>query len=85
VSGANKVAVRLFALARELAHAATIEVPISESATVRDVRRGMVEQCPALEGLMDQMLIAVDSEYADDTRPVSTTSEIACIPPVSGG
>ena len=83
--GQVKVRVRLFALARQLAGRDTLEILAAQPATVRDVRRGLVQECPALKGMMGQMMIAVDSEYADDATPVTGSSEVACIPPVSGG
>ncbi len=80
-----QVTVKLFALARELARRNTVAVRVPDRATAGDVRRGLAESCPALAGLVGQMLIAVDSEYADDSTPVTGQSEVACIPPVSGG
>ena len=84
-AGRVTITVRLFALAKQLANSDTLVVSVAEPATVRDVRRATGEACPALAGLMGQMLIAVDSEYATDETPVTTQSEIGCIPPVSGG
>ena len=84
-AGQVKITVRLFALAKQLANEDTLVVSVPDPATVRDVRRAIGEVCPALAGLMGQTLIAVDSEYAQDETPVSGQSEVACIPPVSGG
>jgi len=83
--GEVKITVRLFALAKQLANADTLVVTIPDPARAQDVRRAIGEACPAIEGLMGQMLIAVDSEYAHDETPVTAQSEVACIPPVSGG
>ena len=80
-----EIKVRLFALARQLANCDTLSLTVPERATVSDVRRGLVEACPALTGLMSQMLVAVNSEYASDETPVPLGSEVAVIPPVSGG
>jgi molybdopterin converting factor subunit 1 len=80
-----EITVKLFALARQLANCDTLVVSVAEPATVRDVRRAIGETCPPLASLVGQMLIAVDSEYARDDTPVSASSEVACIPPVSGG
>jgi molybdopterin converting factor small subunit len=84
-AGRVNITVKLFALAKQLANSDTLAVSVADPATVRDVRRAIGAACPALEGMMGQMLIAVDSEYAQDESPVSTQSEVACIPPVSGG
>jgi molybdopterin converting factor small subunit len=34
---------------------------------------------------LPHVLFAVGSEYAGDERPIREGSQIACIPPVSGG
>ena len=80
-----KVQVRLFALARQLAGADTVELELSEPATVKDVKAALVRSYPALDGLTDRMLVAVNAQYADDATPVVSGCEVACIPPVSGG
>jgi molybdopterin converting factor subunit 1 len=80
-----KVSVRLFAFARELAGCETLELQLPEAATVRDVRRALVDACPALERLAGRLLIAIDAEYAGDDQTVPAGAELACIPPVSGG
>lgn len=79
------ITVKLFALAKQLANSDTLTVSVADPATVRDIRRAIGVACPALAGMMGQMLIAVDSEYAQDETPVTVQSEVACIPPVSGG
>ena len=83
--GQVTVRVRLFALARQLAGGDGLEVLIPEPGTVGDVREGLRQACPALAGMADRVMIAVDSEYANDATPVTARSEVACIPPVSGG
>jgi molybdopterin converting factor small subunit len=85
LGGRVKITVKLFALAKQLANSDTLVVSVAEPATVRDVRRAIGEACPPLAALMRQMLIAVDSDYARDDTPVNAKSEVACIPPVSGG
>jgi molybdopterin converting factor small subunit len=58
---------------------------LSEPATIADVRSALAEECPALQPLLKHFLFAVDAEFATDLTPISSSSEIACIPPVSGG
>ena len=79
------VRVRLFALAKQLAGCDTLDVQIPAGGTVGDVRRTLGQACPGLAGMMARVMIAVDSEYADDATAVTASSEVACIPPVSGG
>lgn len=80
-----KVEVKLFAVARQVAGAEVVTLDVAEEATVADVRAALAQQHPALAANLRHMLLAVDTEYATDATPVSARSEIAVIPPVSGG
>ncbi|RIK73171.1 MAG: molybdopterin synthase sulfur carrier subunit [Planctomycetota bacterium] len=80
-----KVAVKLFAAARELAGAGEIAVEAPLHATVGELRRALVEQSPRLGPLADRSLMAVNAQYADNATVVSPSDEVALIPPVSGG
>lgn len=77
--------VRLFAHARELAGADAIEVTLPPGATVRELRRRIAEECPALAGLLERSALAVNDEFADDGLTVPLGAEVALLPPVSGG
>ncbi|MHB1558897.1 MAG: NTP transferase domain-containing protein [Isosphaeraceae bacterium] len=79
------VRVRMFALARERAGSAEVEVAMAASATVGDLRAALAAGFPGLAPLCAGALIAVDEEYAGDETPISAGSRIALIPPVSGG
>jgi molybdopterin converting factor subunit 1 len=80
-----RVDVRLFAAAREKAGAATITVELAAPATVGNLKRALGEQVPALGPLLPSLMIAVSSEYADESRAIGPGEEVAVIPPVSGG
>ena len=80
-----KINVKLFAVARERAGAGAIDVELSPPATVRQLRGALVEQYPALRDVVPHVRFAVDSEFAADTATISPKSEVALIPPVSGG
>jgi len=82
---ALRVRVRLFAVARERAGQGQIEVLLPPSPRVADLRKAIGDQYPALTGLAAKIMIAVDSDFADDDRPISAGAELALIPPVSGG
>lgn len=82
---AMNVCVRMFALARERAGAAQVEVVMAAPATVGDLRAALAAGFPGLAPLCAGALIAVDEEYAGDETPISAASRIALIPPVSGG
>jgi sulfur-carrier protein len=79
------VHVRLFARARDLAGTDQIEIDLAEGATVGDLRRRLTADYPALAGLLERSAIAVDNDFADDSRVLPASAEIALLPPVSGG
>lgn len=80
-----QIQVKLFAVARQLAGQEELTLPLPEAARVADVRQALVEQLPELAPLGAHLLFAVDREYAGDDVLVNQDSEIAVIPPVSGG
>ena len=80
-----KVHVRLFALARQRAGRSEVVVELPEPATVADLKKSLTEAIPELAPLASSLMIAVDSEYAGDDQVVAPGSDVAVIPPVSGG
>ena len=80
-----KTFVELFAVARELVGAQTIEVELPEVATVADLRIALITTTPALAEVVRRAAIAVDTAYASDTTVINQNSKLAIIPPVSGG
>jgi molybdopterin converting factor subunit 1 len=79
------VHVRLFARLRDLAGAGALRVELPDGATVADLRRRLAADHPALAGLLQRSALAVDNDFADDSRVLSGDPEIAVLPPVSGG
>ena len=77
--------VRLFAIARELAGRAEIEIELPLPATVATLRAALAAQHPELAPLAPRVAIALDSEYATDAALVVPGAQVALIPPVSGG
>jgi molybdopterin converting factor subunit 1 len=80
-----KVRVKLFAAAKDLAQRDELQFELPQSATIADVRRAAEQACPALGGIMPHAMWAVDAEYATAGTPLTEHSEVALIPPVSGG
>lgn len=80
-----KTVVKLFARARDLAGAPTLELELPEAATAADLRTFLGEQVPALQPLLASLLIAVGNDYAAPTTPVAGRTDLAVFPPVSGG
>lgn len=79
------VEIRLFAVARHLVGTPSIAIDLPERATVGILRRSLGEAAPGLAPLLPKLLIAVDSDYADDDHIIPPGAEVAVIPPVSGG
>ncbi|HTU22976.1 MAG TPA: MoaD/ThiS family protein, partial [Gemmataceae bacterium] len=79
------VHVRLFARARDLAHTDQINASLDEGATVADLRRQLAADYPALAKLLEHSAVAVENDFADDSRVLPANAEVALLPPVSGG
>jgi molybdopterin synthase sulfur carrier subunit len=77
--------VNLFAAAKEALGTAQVAVDLPANACVADLRTAMAHQFPALKPMADSLLIALGTEYADNSTPLDSSTEIACFPPVSGG
>jgi molybdopterin converting factor small subunit len=80
-----KVRVRLFAVAKELAGAEEVLVDVPAMANIGDVREAIEEILPALRRVLPHAMWAIGSAYADDASQVNDKSDVALIPPVSGG
>ena len=80
-----KIAVRLFAAARELAGCAEVQVELPQGATVAHLRQELSQQHPAVAELAARSLLAVNAEYAADDAQLAHGDDVALIPPVSGG
>ena len=80
-----RVTVRLFARARELVGAGECVVELPEGATVGALRQKFLRDRPVLRDLLPRCVVAVDAEFADDGTLLQESSEVALIPPVSGG
>jgi molybdopterin converting factor subunit 1 len=79
-----EVRVRLFAGLRERAGTGTVDVELSEAATVADVWPAVAQVAP----LGDQpagVMFAVNRAYAEPAQELADGDEVALIPPVSGG
>lgn len=80
-----KVAVRLFAKARDLAGTGILECEFPAPCCVSDVKQHLAARFPMLAPLVPSLLVAVGTDYADDNTALPPGAEVACFPPVSGG
>jgi molybdopterin converting factor subunit 1 len=79
------VTVKLFARARDLAGTAAMSMELPAGATAADLRRRLAELYPALASLLPRCALAVDGDFAEETRALNDGEEAAVLPPVSGG
>jgi molybdopterin converting factor subunit 1 len=77
--------VRLFAVARQIAGRDSVELDLPDGATVAALREQLAAQVPQISATLSRMLIAINAQYAAEKALVPPNSDVACIPPVSGG
>ncbi len=80
-----RIPVLLFAAHREATGRARVEVDLGPGASVGDLRARLLTEFPALASAGRPALIAVNGQFADDTRRLRTGDRAALFPPVSGG
>jgi molybdopterin converting factor subunit 1 len=80
-----KVRVKLFAVAKELAGRDQLSIDVPAGAKVDDLREVLIKEYPVLAQIVPHALWAVNAEYANAGTQLTEQSEIALIPPVSGG
>lgn len=80
----DEVSVKLFAGVAELANVKVLRVSVKHL-TVAEVRCALEIKLPQLIPLLSRSAIAVDGRYAKEDEVLCSDSEIAIIPPVSGG
>lgn len=79
------IRVKLFAAAKQLAKAESIEMELPDPVTVLALRTAIGERYPQLAHVVKHAMIAINREYAGNAMPIPPDAEVACIPPVSGG
>jgi molybdopterin converting factor subunit 1 len=80
-----RVCIRLFAVAKDIAGSDTVWLELPVGATVGQLRERLAAELPALAAVLPHVLFAIGTEYARDDAVIGPSSEVACIPPVSGG
>ena len=77
------ISIKLFGITRDIVGQPILEIG-SKIETVSELKAFMISSYPRMEGL-NSLMVAVNSEYAQDDVAIKSTDEIALIPPVSGG
>ena len=80
-----KIEIAMFAAARELVQSDKLSVEIADDSTVKDLKQTLIVGHPTLGEIVPRSVISVDLEYAKDDQILTESSEVALIPPVSGG
>lgn len=80
-----KITSLLFGQAREIVGAQSLELEISEPATVETAFAALKSRYPKLGEMERSLLFAVNEEYADRSRTIEDGDHLAILPPVSGG
>jgi len=79
------VRVLYFASLKERAGASAESVEVEETADVAALWKAMQEKHPGLREMTTRPLAACDMAYASWDRPLRGVTEVAFLPPVSGG
>lgn len=80
-----KLRVLLFAGAAEAIGADSVEIEVAPHATYNDVGKRLGVEFPQLAELVSRSRLASGRGYAEPNSTVDFDSEVALIPPVSGG
>ncbi len=80
-----EIRVLFFALAQELAGESSIQLSLAAPATAGDAEAALKQRYQWLGEKLSSYRIAVDEEFCRGDTPLLNGSELAIIPPVSGG
>jgi len=80
-----RVTIRYFAAARERAGISSETLELDEAATAAEALAAACARHPALQPVAQRLRLAVDQEFTTPERKLRDGSEVALIPPVSGG
>ena len=79
-----KLKILAFGIARDIFGADKIYLEMDENATVKDLKETLEQKYDTLKKIRSYF-VAVDEEYSEENQVLTSESEIAIIPPVSGG
>ena len=79
-----KIEISLFGITKEIVGTPSLSYELLEGNNVHSLLVQLYSEYPRLKNLKS-LLIAVNSEYADNKQVLNEKDEIALIPPVSGG
>jgi molybdopterin converting factor subunit 1 len=85
VAAGIQLQIRLFAGLKDRFGGDSLSLEVAEGMTVGDLRGLLRRLYPDSAEILDRCAVAVDEEYADDSAALTSRSQVALIPPVSGG
>ncbi len=74
-----------FATLRDRAATRALEMELPPGTTIAQLKSLLIQQRPALAGLLEHCLASINHEYRFDEDPIPPAAEVAFFPPVSGG
>ena len=80
-----QIDVTLFARAKDLAGTDKVTLTLPKDASVGQIRSALAEAYPLLRPYVNNLLIALGTDYATEDTPIAGHKHAACFPPVSGG
>ena len=80
-----RINVKLFAILRERANVAELQIELPARSTVDDGRQAILQKLPQLAPLLKRVAFAVNQSYVSTETILKDGDELALIPPVSGG
>lgn len=82
---AMRIQVKLFAILRDKAKIAAVDLELAERSTVAEALARLAELHPAIAVYLPRVASAVNREYVRADHVLLDGDELALIPPVSGG
>jgi molybdopterin synthase catalytic subunit len=81
----QQISILFFASIKQRAGVQKIVLSITEGLSIRELKKILIRQYPALESSFPSALFAINKEFAFDDDLIPAGSEVAIFPPVSGG
>ena len=85
IPGNDKIKVRLFAILRELVGEREITIIVPAGITVNHLNNEILKKYPQLKSFSNKFVTSVNCKVTTDDTVITSSDEIALLPPVSGG
>ena len=85
VSDNDKIKVRLFAILREVVGEGEITITVPSGVTVSYLNNEILKKYPQLKSFSNKFVTSVNCKVTTGETIITSSDEIALLPPVSGG